>query len=234
MPVFNEEQYLEEIIRRVQAVDLGPVERELIIIDDCSTDGGPAIMDRLQGTQGVDPALKPFERPIRVLRQPVNQGKGAALQKGFVQAAGDLIIIQDADLEYDPQDYPRLLIPILDGRADVVYGSRFTGQSDNMYSLYWLGNRMLTLITNLLYGTKLSDMETCYKLFKAEVIKGMLIRSQRFNFEPEITAKVLKKNVRLLEVPIRYNGRQFNEGKKINWRDGMAALTALLKYRFTD
>jgi glycosyltransferase involved in cell wall biosynthesis len=182
----------------------------------------------------VDPALKPFERPIRVLRQPVNQGKGAALQKGFVQAAGDLIIIQDADLEYDPQDYPRLLIPILDGRADVVYGSRFTGQSDNMYSLYWLGNRMLTLITNLLYGTKLSDMETCYKLFKAEVIKGMLIRSQRFNFEPEITAKVLKKNVRLLEVPIRYNGRQFNEGKKINWRDGMAALTALLKYRFTD
>jgi glycosyltransferase involved in cell wall biosynthesis len=234
MPVYNEERYLREIVRRVQAVDLGPVRRELILVDDCSTDGGPAIMAGLEGTGGVDPSLKPFDRPVRLFRQPVNRGKGAALQVGFAAAEGDLVIVQDADLEYDPNDYPRLLEPILAGRAEVVYGSRFSGEADNMTSLHWLGNRFLTLVTNLLYGTRLSDMETCYKLFKAELLKGIRIRSQRFNFEPEITAKVLKRKARLLEVPISYNGRQFSEGKKITWRDGLAAMVSLIRYRFTD
>lgn len=234
MPVYNEEHYLREIVRRVQAVDLGAMERELIMVDDCSTDGGGSIMDGLQGSSGVDPSLKPFDRPIRLFRQPENRGKGAALQRGFSEAAGDLVIVQDADLEYDPNDYVRLLAPILEDRADVVYGSRFSGKNENMTSLHWWGNRFLTIVTNLLYGTRLSDMETCYKLFRSPILKDIRIRSQRFNFEPEITAKVLKKKVRLVEVPISYYGREFSEGKKITWRDGLAAIVSLIRYRFTD
>jgi glycosyltransferase involved in cell wall biosynthesis len=234
MPVYNEERYLREIVHRVQAVDLGALQRELIMVDDCSSDGGVAIMAELEGARGVDPSLRPFDRPIRLLKQPVNRGKGAALQRGFAEASGDLVIVQDADLEYDPNDYQRLLVPIQEGRADVVYGSRFSGRSDNMSPLHRAGNRFLTMITNLLYGTSLSDMETCYKLFRSSLLKGIRIRSQRFNFEPEITAKVLKKKARLVEVPISYNGREFSEGKKITWRDGLAAVASLIRYRFTD
>lgn len=234
MPVYNEEQFLEEIVRQVQAVDLGELERELIIVDDCSTDRSPEIETRLEGQTAPNPQAKPFERPIRVIRHPVNQGKGAALRTGFAAVEGDLILIQDADLEYDPQDYPKLLKPILRGKAEVVYGSRFTGERRNMLFHHWLGNRFLTLCTNILYNTTLSDMETCYKVFTRHALEGIVIRSDRFNFEPEITAKILKKGIRIYEVPISYAGREFEEGKKITWRDGLVALWCLFKFRFTD
>jgi glycosyltransferase involved in cell wall biosynthesis len=234
MPCYNEEQFLEEIVRRVQAVDLGELERELVLVDDCSTDRTAEIAGRLEGTTGNHPQAKPFDRPIRLLGHAVNQGKGAALRTGFAAAAGDLILIQDADLEYDPEDYPKLLKPVFRGKAEVVYGSRFTGERRNMFFHHWVGNRFLTLVTNLLYNTTLSDMETCYKLFTARALSGITIRSDRFNFEPEITAKILKKGIRIYEVPISYTGREYEEGKKITWRDGLAALAALVKYRFTD
>ena len=234
MPCYNEEQFLEEIVRRVQAVDLVALERELIIIDDCSTDNTPQIQASLEGQTSLNPAAKPFDRPIRVLRHQVNQGKGAALRTGFAEAAGDLIIIQDADLEYDPEDYRKLLKPLLSGKAEVVYGSRFTGERRNMFFHHWLGNKFLTLVTNVLYNTTLSDMETCYKLFTKEALSGIVIKSDRFNFEPEITAKILKKGIRIYEVPISYTGREFDEGKKITWRDGFVALWCIVKFRFTD
>jgi glycosyltransferase involved in cell wall biosynthesis len=234
MPVYNEEATLEEIVRRVQAVDLGDIERELVMIDDCSRDASPAILERLAGTLGNNPAAKPFDRPIRVQRHAVNQGKGAALRTGFAHAQGDLVLIQDADLEYDPEDYPKLLKPVLRGKAQVVYGSRFTGERRNMFFHHWVGNKFLTLVTNILYNTTLSDMETCYKLFTRNALAGVEIKSDRFNFEPEITAKILKKGIRIYEVPISYTGREFAEGKKITWRDGFVALWALVKFRFTD
>ena len=234
MPVFNEEQFLANIVRQVQAVDLGDMERELVLVDDCSVDRSWEIAQGLEGTVSVDEGLKPFDRPIRVFRHPVNQGKGAALRTGFAQAAGELIIIQDADLEYDPADYLKLLAPVLKGKAEVVYGSRFTGERRNMFFHHWIGNRFLTLVTNLLFNTTLSDMETCYKLFKREALQGIVIKSDRFNFEPEITAKILKKGIRIYEVPISYTGREFDEGKKITWRDGLVALWCLVKFRFTD
>ncbi|MGD8562504.1 MAG: glycosyltransferase family 2 protein [Desulfarculaceae bacterium] len=234
MPVYNEEQFLEEIIKRVQAVDLGDIERELVTIDDCSTDNSLQILTALEGKDSLNPQAKPFERPIRVLRHEVNQGKGAALRTGFAAAQGDLILIQDADLEYDPEDYHKLINPLLKGKAEVVYGSRFTGERRNMFFHHWLGNKFLTLITNILFNTTLSDMETCYKLFTRRALDGITIRSDRFNFEPEITAKVLKKGIRIYEVPISYTGREFEEGKKITWRDGLVALWCLFKFRFTD
>ncbi|KMY66136.1 glycosyl transferase [Desulfocarbo indianensis] len=234
MPCYNEEQFLEEIVRRVQAVDLGDIERELIIVDDCSRDNTPQIQAALEGQTSAHPSAKPFDRPIRVLRHEVNQGKGAALRTGFAQAAGDLVIIQDADLEYDPEDYPKLLRPVLKGKAEVVYGSRFTGERRNMFLHHWMGNKFLTLLTNLLYNTTLSDMETCYKLFTRHALQGITIKSDRFNFEPEITAKILKKGIRIYEVPISYTGREFEEGKKITWRDGFVALWCLVKFRFVD
>lgn len=234
MPVYNEERFLLEIIKQVQAVDLGELERELIMVDDCSTDGGPAIMDELVGQSSLDPAAKPFDRPIRLERHPVNRGKGAALRTGFAQASGDLIIIQDADLEYDPKDYRKLLAPLLAGKAEVVYGSRFTGERRNMFFHHWVGNRFLTLVTNVLFNTTLSDMETCYKLFTRQALDGITIKSERFNFEPEITAKILKKGIRIYEVPISYAGREFDEGKKITWRDGFVALWSLIRFRFSD
>ncbi len=234
MPCYNEEQFLEEIVRRVQAVDLGEMERELIIVDDCSTDRTPQIQAALEGQTSVHPTAKPFDRPIRVARHQVNQGKGAALRTGFSLAEGELVLIQDADLEYDPEDYPKLINPVLRGKAQVVYGSRFTGERRNMFFHHWLGNKFLTLVTNLLYNTTLSDMETCYKLFTREALAGIRIKSDRFNFEPEITAKILKKGIRIYEVPISYTGREFEEGKKITWRDGLVALWCLVKFRFTD
>ena len=234
MPVYNEEATLEEIIGRVQAVDLGQLERELVIVDDCSRDQSPRILAGIEGQTSLNPQAKPFDRPIRVARHPVNQGKGAALRTGFAQAQGDLILIQDADLEYDPEDYPKLIKPVLRGKAQVVYGSRFTGERRNMFFHHWLGNKFLTLLTNVLYNTTLSDMETCYKLFTRQALAGVIIKSDRFNFEPEITAKILKKGIRIYEVPISYTGREFEEGKKITWRDGFAAMWALIKFRFSD
>jgi glycosyltransferase involved in cell wall biosynthesis len=234
MPVFNEEQFLETIIKRVQKVDLGDMERELILVDDCSQDKSPQIMAALEGQTSPNPDAKPFERPIKLLSHPVNMGKGAALRTGFAAAEGDLILIQDADLEYDPEDYHKLLKPLLDGKAEVVYGSRFTGERRNMFFLNWMGNKFLTLVTNMLYNTTLSDMETCYKLFTKNSLEGIVIRSDRFNFEPEITAKILKKRIRIYEVPISYTGREFDEGKKITWKDGLVALWCLVKFRFSD
>jgi glycosyltransferase involved in cell wall biosynthesis len=234
MPAFNEEAFLEEIVRRVQTVDLGDMERELVIVDDCSTDGPPHVLARIEGQISLDPQARAFDRPIRVYRHAVNQGKGAGLRTGFAEARGDLIIIQDADLEYDPEDYPKLINPVLRGKAEVVYGSRFTGERRNMFFHHWVGNRFLTLVTNLLYNTTLSDMETCYKLFTRQALQGVVIKSDRFNFEPEITAKILKKGIRIYEVPISYTGREFHEGKKITWKDGLAALVALVKFRLMD
>ena len=177
MPVYNEENFLAEIVRRVQAVDLGDLERELILVDDCSKDKSLAIAQAMEGQTTVDQTLKPFERPIRLYRHPVNMGKGAALRTGFAQAQGDLIIVQDADLEYDPQDFHKLLAPVLSGKSEVVYGSRFTGERRNMFFHHWLGNRFLTLATNILYNTTLSDMETCYKLFTRQAMQGITIKS---------------------------------------------------------
>ncbi len=234
MPVYNEEKFLTTIIKLVQNVDLGDIERELIVVDDCSQDKSPQIMAEFEGSTSLDPEAKPFDRPIRVLKHQVNQGKGAALRTGFAAVEGDLVLIQDADLEYDPEDYHKLLKPLLAGKSDVVYGSRFTGERRNMFFHHWIGNKFLTLLTNVLFNTTLSDMETCYKLFTKEALAGITIKSDRFNFEPEITAKLLKRGIRIYEVPISYTGREFDEGKKISWRDGFVALWALLKFRFTD
>jgi glycosyltransferase involved in cell wall biosynthesis len=170
---------------------------------------------------------------VRVIRHPVNQGKGAAIRTGLAYAHGDLVLVQDADLEYDPEDWPRLFEPIARGKALVVYGSRFTGERKNMLPLHWIGNRFLSLVTNVLYSSTLSDMETCYKMFDRRVIEGITIVSDRFDFEPEITAKVLRRGFRIYEVPISYAGREPDEGKKITWRDGFGAIRALVRFRFT-
>jgi glycosyltransferase involved in cell wall biosynthesis len=219
VPVFNERTTVTEIIRRMRRVEL-PLDREIIVIDDCSVDGTDKILSALE------------DSTVRVLRHPNNRGKGAAIRTGLGVARGDLVLIQDADLEYDPDDWPRLLAPILKGKANVVYGSRFTGERKNMLFWHWVGNRMLSLVTNVLYNTTISDMETCYKLFDRNVLDGLTIESDRFDFEPEITAKVLRRGHRIYEVPISYNGREFHEGKKITWRDGLAALRALVWFRF--
>ena len=221
IPAYNERSTIKEIIKKVKEVKL-PIEKEIIVVDDGSTDGTTEI-------------IKEMEKEIdKVVYHGKNRGKGAAIRSGIKVATGELILIQDADLEYDPEDYEKLLRPILKGKAQVVYGSRFTGERKNMFFTHWIGNRFLTLITNILYGTTLSDMETCYKLFKREVIKDIKIKSDRFNFEPEITAKILKKKIRIYEVPISYSGREYSEGKKISWKDGIIALWTLIKYRFVD
>lgn len=226
MPVYNERQTVQEIVQRVLDVDLNGIQKELILVDDGSTDG----------TRDVLHAMGRQELPgIKIVLHHQNQGKGAAIRTGLGHANGDLIVIQDADLEYDPRDYTILLQPILDGKADVVYGSRFLGPHRAFNFLHMVGNKFLTLVTNVLYNTILTDMETCYKVFRVEVLRNMRIRSNRFDFEPEITAKVLKRGYRVFEVPISYSGRDLNEGKKISaWRDGLPALWALIKYRFVD
>ncbi len=222
MPVFNERNTVQEILRRVRSVDLGEIAIEIIVVDDASSDGTPDIL-RLEE-----------DSTVRVFRHPVNQGKGAAIRTGLLHTTGDLVIIQDADLEYDPDDYRVLIAPILKGKAEVVYGSRFTGEHRDMLFWHMMGNKFLSLVTNVLYNTTLSDMETCYKLFTRQALEGVDIKSNRFNFEPEITAKMLKKKVRIYEVPISYAGREYEEGKKITWRDGFSALWALIKYRFAN
>ncbi|HJZ78166.1 MAG TPA: glycosyltransferase family 2 protein [Vicinamibacterales bacterium] len=220
MPVFNERHTIEEIIRRVLAV---PIRIQLIVVDDVSTDGTSEILDRLQRELG-----------FTLLRQQQNAGKGAALRRGFTAVSGDLMIIQDADLEYHPEEYPLLTSLITSGRADVVFGSRFLGTHRVFLLTHYLGNRLLTFITNLLYNTMLTDMETCYKVMRTDVLRSMELKSNGFGIEPEITAKVFKRRYKVYEVPISYDGRGYEEGKKITWRDGVVALWVLLKYRFTE
>ena len=219
MPVYNERTTVEEIIRRVLAV---PMRIQLIAVDDGSTDGTGAILDSLQAELG-----------FTLLRQP-NAGKGAALRRGFAAVSGDLVVIQDADLEYSPEEFPALIELICEGRADVVYGSRFLGRHRVFLFTHYLGNRLLTLLTNVLYNTMLTDMETCYKVMRTDVLRSMTLWSNGFGIEPELTAKIFKRGYRVYEIPITYDGRGYDEGKKIGWRDGVVALWVLLRYRFSE
>ena len=230
VPVYNEERTLEEIVRRVCGV---PVPKEIIFVDDGSKDRSREILTRLQ--EDNHRAADELNH-IKVFFQPQNQGKGAALKTAISHVTGDVVIIQDADLEYDPKDYPSLLQPILDGVADVVYGTRFAGGGAHRVHFFWhsMGNHLLTLLSNMLTNLNLSDMEVGYKVFRAEVLKGIQLESQRFGFEPEITIKLAKKGCRFYEVPISYYGRTYEEGKKITWKDGLAALYYMIRFRFSD
>jgi len=223
MPVYNERDTLREILHQVRAVELPGIDKEILAVDDGSTDGSRDIL-----------AEEAAAGDLKVFYHDLNQGKGAGVRTGIEHATGDIILIQDADLEYDPRDYPALIRPIIEKRVTVVYGSRFLGPRKAMLFWHMLGNKLLTLTTNVLYNTILSDMETCYKCFRADVVKGIPLRSRRFEFEPEITAKVLKRGHRIFEVPISYYGREFHEGKKISWRDAPIAFWTLIKYRFVD
>jgi glycosyltransferase involved in cell wall biosynthesis len=218
MPVFNEMATIDEIVPRVLGIPL-PV--ELIVVDDCSTDGTREHLKEMQREYG-----------FTLLLQERNQGKGAALRRGFTAVTGNMVAIQDADLEYSPEELPELAQLIIEGRADVVYGSRFLGRHRVFLFTHYLGNRVLTLLTNVLYNTMLTDMETCYKVMRREVLNGLDLQSNGFGIEPEITAKIFKRHYRVYEVPISYDGRTYEEGKKIGWRDGVVALWVLLKHRF--
>ena len=222
IPVYNEERTIREIIERVLTVPL-PFEKEVIVVDDCSTDSTWQELTTLAD-----------EGKIRLFQHKVNKGKGAAVRTGLKQITGDVVIIQDADLEYDPADYPILLEPIIKGRSRVVYGSRFLGPHKAMYFWHSVGNKLLTLITNVLFDTTLTDMETCYKVFTADIARSLNLKSDRWGFDPEITAKILKQGNRIYEVPISYTGREFWEGKKISWKDGFTVIRTLIKYRFVD
>lgn len=227
MPVYNEKDTLFEIIRRVLDAPV-ELERELVLVDDCSTDGTPELYSQLE-TQF------PGAR-IRLAKHSINRGKGAALRTGFDEVHGDIVLVQDADLEYDPKDYPKLLKPILDGRADVVYGSRFVGGDEHRVLYFWhyVGNRLLTLLSNMCTNLNLTDMETCYKVFRADVIRNMRLRSNRFGIEPEMTAKVARGGWRVYEVGISYSGRSYEEGKKIGWKDGVKALFSIVRFALLD
>ncbi len=222
IPVFNERDYIDEIIRRVIA---SPVDnKELIIVDDCSTDGTRARLEEL--LRGA------LHGSIRILFHEKNKGKGAALRTGFAAAGGDIVLIQDADLEYDPQEYPKLIAPILAGKADVVYGSRFAGGEQHRVLYFWhsVGNKFLTLLSNMLTNLNLTDMETCYKVFRREVLQSLKLTEDRFGFEPEVTARVAAAKCRVYEVGISYSGRTYEEGKKIGWKDGVRTLWCILKH----
>jgi glycosyltransferase involved in cell wall biosynthesis len=230
VPVYNEERTLEEVVRRISAV---PRPKEIIIVDDGSKDRSREILTRLQKEN--DRATL-TDNTIRVFFQPQNQGKGAAIKTALSHVTGEVVIIQDADLEYDPKDYPTLLEPIQAGLADVVYGTRFYGGGAHRVLFFWhyVGNQLLTLISNMITNLNLSDMEVGYKVFRAEVVKGIDLKSPRFGFEPEITVKLAKKQCRFYEVPISYHGRTYAEGKKITWKDGIAALYYLIRFRLAD
>lgn len=223
VPVYNEINTIDVILEKIDNAPFCNLEKEIILVDDMSTDG-------------TREHLKELEEKYKVFYHEQNQGKGAAIRTALQHITGDIMVIQDADLEYDPVDYQELIQLIIDDRADVVYGSRLTGAkpSRSFMFTHWLGNKVLTLTTNILYGATLTDMETCYKAFNTSFLQGIEIKSDRFDFEPEITAKVLKKHARLYELPISYYGREYSEGKKITWVDGIHAIWALLKFRFTD
>ncbi len=220
MPVFNEHTTIDEIVSRVMAV---PLRIQLIVVDDGSTDGTRDRLSELQRRHG-----------FTLILQPRNQGKGAALRRGFEEVTGDVVLIQDADLEYSPEEYPQLIELICQGRADVVYGSRFLGRHRVFLFTHYAGNRLLTMVTNVLYNTTLTDMETCFKVMRTDVLRSFTLRSDSFGIEPELTAKIFKRRYRVYEVPITYDGRGYDDGKKITWRDGVVALGVLLKYRFTE
>ncbi len=224
IPVFNEANTVEEILRRVRAADSCGLEKEIVLVDDASTDGTSDILRKLQPVDG-----------LKIVSHPFNRGKGAALRTALEHATGDIILIQDADLEYDPSDYPNLLRPIIDHRADVVYGSRFTGGTHRVL-LFWhyMANRLLTLLSNMLCNLNLTDMETCYKVFRRQCIEGITLTSDRFGIEPELTAKLARRRYRFYETGINYAGRDYAEGKKIGWKDGLAALWFIFRYRFFD
>ncbi len=220
MPVYNERNTLEEIVGRVLAV---PLRIELVAVDDASSDGSREILERLSREHG-----------FRVCRQERNQGKGAAVRRGIAEATGDIIVVQDADLEYSPEEFPELIELIVKGKADAVFGSRFIGRHRCFLFTHYLANLFLNLVTNVLYNTTMTDMETCFKAVRSELLKSLDLRSNRFGIEPEITAKLFKRGARVYEVPITYEGRDYSEGKKITWKDGFPALWTLIKYRFTD
>ena len=223
MPVYNERRFIQTIIDKVLSVKVDGVETDLVVVDDCSKDGTREILSELRNPR------------VTISFHEVNQGKGAALRTGFARATGDIVLVQDADLEYNPEEYPVLLKPILDGHADVVYGSRFLGGPHRVH-LFWhmVGNRMLTLLSNMMSNLNLTDMETCYKVFKRPVLTGIKLKSDRFGFEPEVTQKVARGGWRVYEVPISYHGRDYAEGKKIGWKDGVSAIWTIVKYRFVD
>jgi len=222
MPVYNEKATIRQIIEKVQLVDL---DKELIVVDDGSTDGTRDILKEIEAS---------LEGSARIFYFDKNRGKGAAVRYGIGQASGDVLVIQDADLEYDPEEFHTLLAPLQKGRATVVYGSRFLGGHRTGY--YWttLGNKFLTWLTNIIYNTNLTDMETCYKLFSMEVLRDIQLKCQRFEFEPEVTAKILKRGIHIYEVPISYVGREYSEGKKITWKDAWEAIKTLVRYRVFD
>lgn len=225
IPVFNEEATIEEILKKVSKVELGKIQKEIVIIDDGSTDSSKLKISTFIRT------LK-NKQSFKTIFHKENQGKGGAIKSGLKEATGDYVVIQDADLEYDPEDYKKMIKPIKEGKAEVVYGSRFTGERRNMFFWHMLANRFLSLLTNILFNTTLSDMETGYKMSPLKLLKELDLKSKRFDFEPEVTAKILKRGIRIYEVPISYTGREYDEGKKITWRDGLVALWTLLKYRF--
>lgn len=223
IPVFNEKNTIKALLEKVQNANFSSLEKEIIMVDDCSNDGTTEI-------------LRELSKNYKVFFHEKNQGKGAAIRTAIKEATGDFVVIQDADLEYLPDDYDKLLPLLINDEADVVYGSRFKNQenSKNFILKNKIANKFLTLLTNILYGAEITDMETCYKAFKRELIQSITIKSNRFDFEPEITAKIMKRKARLKEVPISYFGRGHDEGKKINWKDGIHAILTLIKFRFTD
>jgi glycosyltransferase involved in cell wall biosynthesis len=240
IPVYNEKATIEEILRRVLETEM---RKEVVIVDDCSSDGAREILENMAQRQAAGESAVPARdggdavelRELRFIFQQNNQGKGAALRRGFAEASGDIVLVQDADLEYDPRDYGKLLEPILEGRADVVYGSRFLGGPQRVhYFWHYVANKFLTLLSDIFTNLKLTDMETCYKVFRKEVLNGIQIKSNRFGFEPEITAKIAKGKWRIYEVPISYAGRTYEEGKKITWKDGVQALWCIIRFKFTD